>query len=59
MKFVSEVAVTPPTVAEIGPVEAVEGTVTVSVFAVADVTVAGVPLNLTASALDVRLKPCP
>ena len=61
VKFVSEVAVTPPTVTDIGPVVAPEGTVTTSVFAVADLTVAGVPLNRTALALAVGLKPesCP
>lgn len=45
VKLVSEAAVEPPSVTEIGPVVALGGTVTVKLFAVAAVTVAAVPLN--------------
>ena len=41
------VTVCPATVTEIGPVAAPVGTVTINFVVVADVTVAGVPLNLT------------
>ncbi len=45
VKFVLEVAVEEPTVTEIGPVVAPEGTVTVRLFAVEAFIVAAVPLN--------------
>ena len=53
------VAVAEPTVTEIGPVVAPDGTVTVRVLVVAALTVAAVPLNLTTSAVGVALKFCP
>ena len=49
VKLVADVAVDEPTDTVIGPVVAPEGTVTVRLFAVAAVTVARVPLNLTIS----------
>lgn len=58
-KFVVVVAVDPPTVTEMGPVVAPEGTVTVRELVVAAVTVATVPLNLTVSLAGVALKACP
>jgi len=45
VKFVLEVAVEEPTVTEIGPVVAPEGTVTVRLFTVEAFIVAAVPLN--------------
>ena len=45
VKLLVVVAVAEPTFTEIGPVVAPEGTVTVSVVAVAAVTVAVMPLN--------------
>ena len=45
VKLESEETVVPPTVTEIGPDVAPEGTVTVIVVVVEEVTVAGMPLN--------------
>ena len=56
VKFVAEVAVDVATVTVIGPVVAPEGTLTVRLFAVAAVTVAGVPLNLMVLLPGVALK---
>ena len=49
----------PPTPTDMVPVVAVVGTVTVRVLAVAAVTVAATPLNLTVSLAGVALKPEP
>ena len=59
VKLVVVVAVLEPTVTEIGPVVAPEGTVPVSELLVAAVTTAVVPLNLTISELGIALKCCP
>ena len=55
----SELTDDPPTVTEIKPLVAPLGTLTVSVVAVAAVTVAAMPLNRTELELGVVLKPCP
>ena len=59
VKFVLEVAVIPATVTEIGPVDALPGTLTTSAVLVAEETEAGAPLNCTVFAEGVVLKPCP
>ena len=59
VKLVADVAVDVPTVTVIGPVVAPDGTDAVKLFAVAVVTDAGVPLNLTIFTLGVVLKFCP
>ncbi len=59
VKLLLEVAVEVPTVTLIVPVVAPAGTVVVSWFVVAAVTVAVVPLNFTVLALAVVLKFCP
>ena len=59
VKFVLEVAVLEPTVTDMGPVVAVFGTVAVRELGVADITVAGAPLKLTALDAAVVLKFCP
>lgn len=59
MKLPDDVAVEVPTETVIGPVVAPDGTVTVKLFVVAEVTVAGVPLNCTVLLLAVLLKFCP
>jgi hypothetical protein len=56
VKFVPEAVVTPLTVTAIGPVDAVAGTVTTIVFAVAETTLAAVPLKVTAFEDGVVLK---
>jgi hypothetical protein len=56
VKLLLEVAVDVPTVTLMGPVVAPVGTVLVSWFVVAAVTVAAVPLNCTVLALGVALK---
>lgn len=59
VKLLLDVAVEVPTVTLMGPVVAPVGTVVVSWFVVAAVTVAVVPLNLTVLELGVALKFCP
>src|SRR5207247_6324214 len=59
VKLVAEVALFVPTATEIVPVVVVVGTVTASVVPVAEITVAGMPLNLTVLAEGVGLNPCP
>ena len=49
----------PATAIEIGPVVAPAGTVTSKTFAVADITVAAVPLNSTMLSVAIVLKFCP
>jgi hypothetical protein len=56
VKLLLDVAVELPTVTPMGPVVALEGTVVVSWFVVAAVTVAVVPLNFTVLELGVALK---
>ena len=56
VKLLLEVAVDVPTVTLMGPVVAPVGTVVVSWFVVAEVTVVAVPLNFTVFALGVALK---
>jgi len=56
VKLLLEVAVEPPTVTLMAPVVAPAGTVVVSWFVVAAVTVAVVPLNFTVLELGVALK---
>src|SRR5690242_20100947 len=58
-KFVVLFAVAAATVTEIGPVVAPAGTVVVSLLAVAAVTLATTPLNVTAFDEGVVLKPVP
>ena len=56
---VAEVTVVPPTVTDTVPVVAFAGTSTCRLFAVAETTVAAIPLIRTTLALAVVLKPCP
>ena len=59
VKLLLDVAVEVPTVTLMGPVVAPVGTVAVSWFVAAAVTVAAVPLNFTVFELGVALKFCP
>ena len=59
VKLVAEVAVEAPVVTAIAPVLAVGGTATIRLVAVAAVTVAGTPLNVTALFTTPGAKPCP
>jgi hypothetical protein len=59
VKLLLEFAVVVPTVTPTNPVVAPPGTVTARLFAVAEDTVAVVPLNFTLFALSVVLKFCP
>lgn len=59
MKLEDDVTVEAPTVTVIGPVVAPPGTVMLTLFSVAAVTVANVPLILTVLPLGAVLKFCP
>ena len=59
IKFWLDVAATPPTVTEIGPVLAPSGTIATRVVAVAEVTAAEVLLKRTVLSGGFALKSCP
>ena len=59
VKLLGELTELPPTVTEMGPLLASSGALTTSWVAVAEKTVAGLPLNLTTFAEAVGLNPCP
>ena len=59
VKLAVEVTVLPLTMTDIGPDAALEGTLIIKVFAVAESTCAGTPFNKTALFNAVVLKPWP